>query len=485
MTTEGTLSKRCTCKDPATGKRFNGTCPKLRRAGGAWHPTHGTWGYQLELPALPGQRRQLRHGGFDERERAKDELAHARALLELADGDQHLAVQIGDLLHACKHGLPLPERDAIASRIRAGVPASVPTTTAEYLNDWFAGRRGLAEKTMRGYSDHIRLYLIPHLGKIPIQGLRTGHIEAMFAVLLAQADEIRAARASDDRAVRDNVRGVRPMGDASMQRLYATLRKALNDAVTRKKLIPTNPALGVELESGKRPKARVWTAKAIERWKTTGLRPSAVMVWMPEQAGQFLDHAEAHHPALYPMFLLILHRGLRRGEACGLRDHDVDLDAGYLNINQQITTVGYTPITRKVKSEAGDRIVPLGTITVDGLTTYRKMRDGWQKTRLSDWPNTDLFFVRPDGHPWHPQTISDQFDRLVADRGLPPVRLHDLRHCAATYLRHGGADMKEIQELLGHATMALTSDTYTSVILELQRTSADAAANLIPRDNAA
>jgi integrase len=93
--------------------------------------------------------------------------------------------------------------------------------------------------------------------------------------------------------------------------------------------------------------------------------------------------------------------------------------------------------------------------------------------------------VRPDGHPWHPQTISDQFDRLVADRGLPPVRLHDLRHCAATYLRHGGADMKEIQELLGHATMALTSDTYTSVILELQRTSADAAANLIPRDNAA
>jgi integrase len=40
------------------------------------------------------------------------------------------------------------------------------------------------------------------------------------------------------------------------------------------------------------------------------------------------------------MFLVILHRGLRRGEACGLRDHDVDLDAGYLNINQQITTVG-------------------------------------------------------------------------------------------------------------------------------------------------
>jgi site-specific recombinase XerD len=45
--------------------------------------------------------------------------------------------------------------------------------------------------------------------------------------------------------------------------------------------------------------------------------------------------------------------------------------------------------------------------------------------------------------------------------------LHDLRHCAATYLRHGGADLKEVHETLGHANIAIISDTYTSVILEL------------------
>nr|WP_307836705.1 tyrosine-type recombinase/integrase [Actinoplanes nipponensis] len=77
--------------------------------------------------------------------------------------------------------------------------------------------------------------------------------------------------------------------------------------------------------------------------------------------------------------------------------------------------------------------------------------------------------------------VSDRFDYLVTASGLPPVRLHDLRHCAATYLRHGGADMKEIQEVLGHSTIGLTSDTYTSVILELRRPNADAAANLILR----
>ncbi|MFG1779062.1 tyrosine-type recombinase/integrase [Micromonospora sp. NPDC049048] len=270
-----------------------------------------------------------------------------------------------------------------------------------------------------------------------------------------------------------------------MQRLYATVRKALNDAVIRSKLIPSNPALGVELPSGKRPRARVWTTKAIQHWQVTRNRPSPVMVWMPEQAGRFLDHAERRDIALYAMFLLILHRGLRRGEACGLRDHDVDLDAGYLTVVEQITTVGYTPIVRPVKSDAGDRIIPLGPKTIIALRAYLDMRRRWQHVNGTQWSNTGRFFVRPDGKEWHPQTISDRFDRLVAKAGLPPVRLHDLRHCAATYLRHGGADMKEVQETLGHSTISLTSDTYTSVILELERGRADAVADLIPRDNRA
>ncbi|WP_233513885.1 N-terminal phage integrase SAM-like domain-containing protein [Micromonospora craterilacus] len=279
---EGALTKRCTCTDPDTGKRLGGRCPKLRRpGGGSWHPTHGVWGYQLELPIRPTQpRRQLRRSGFDDRDAATAELRHARALLDLAAGDPHLAIEVGDLLHACRPGTPLPDRDAIAARIRAGVPASVPTTTGEYLTTWLEGRRGLAEKTLRGYSDHIRQYLIPHLGKIPIQNLRTSHIEAMFTAIGRQQDTIRAARASTDPEIRAKVKGVRPMEAASIQRLYATLRKALNDAVIRAKLIPTNPALGIELPTARRPKARVWTAKAVEHWQATGKRPStAAAVW--------------------------------------------------------------------------------------------------------------------------------------------------------------------------------------------------------------
>ncbi|MFG1995630.1 tyrosine-type recombinase/integrase [Actinoplanes sp. NPDC048988] len=485
MISEGSITKRCGCKDPVTGKRLNSGCPKLRRSGGLWSTTHGTWGYQLELPTAPRQtRRVLRRSGFDDRDTTRTELDHARSLLALAGDDTGLAVQIGDMLQACKNGIALPSLDTVAARVHAGVPANVPTTTGQYLTEWLAGRRGLSPNTLLSYGDHIRRRLIPHLGDIPLQNLRTSHIQAMFTALDQRNAQIRTARASDDPVIRATVRGVRPMGPTSMVRLYATLRAALNDAVRRSRLIPHNPALGIELEPVARPKARVWTPKAVEQWKATGQRPSPVMVWRPEQAGQFLDYAQKHDAVLYPLFELILHRGLRRGEAIGLRDFDVDLDEAYLGVVQQITSVGYTPVTRELKSDAGDRIIPLGPTTVAGLTAYLDMRNRWQQVSGDTWPNTGLFFVRPNGQPWHPQAISGRFDYLVKASGLPPVRLHDLRHCAATYLRHGGADMKEIQEVLGHSTIGLTSDTYTSVILDLRRPNADAAANLIPREAA-
>ncbi|MGH3657900.1 MAG: site-specific integrase, partial [Micromonosporaceae bacterium] len=219
--TDGSIYKRCTCKD-ADGRRLGAKCPKLRRTGGAWHPTHGSWGYQLELPPPPGRgRRQLRRSGFTSRDAAQAERDHARALLDLAGNDPALRGEIGALLQQCRPGTQLPDRDTLARRIRAGVPTAAPTTTAQYLTEWLAGRRGLAEKTMRGYHDHTRLYLIPHLGHVPIQELRARHIDAMYTALEERNGEIRRARASTDPKVRATVKGVRPLSPASLRRLHA------------------------------------------------------------------------------------------------------------------------------------------------------------------------------------------------------------------------------------------------------------------------
>ena len=175
--------------------------------------------------------------------------------------------------------------------------------------------------------------------------------------------------------------------------------------------------------------------------------------------------------------------GLRRGEAVGLRDADVDLDTGTLVVSQQITTVGNTPVTKRVKSDAGERVIVIDQATRIALRAYHARRARWRLVNGPAWPDTGLFFVRPDGTAYHPETVSTRFEQLVADARLPPIRLHDLRHCAATYLKAAGADLKDIQETLGHSSITITSDTYTSVIHELEheRAKADAASALVPR----
>ncbi|MGI5214874.1 tyrosine-type recombinase/integrase [Plantactinospora sp. CA-290183] len=479
---EGSILKRCSCRDE-NGKKLGIRCPQLRRATGAWSATHGRWAYQLELPPLlDGPRRQLRRSGFDSRDDAVAECGQAKALIDLAGDDQKVRSEIATMLVTVKPGSPLPDPETISKRIRAGLPTTVTMPLAEYLRQWHTSRRKIEATTALSYESHLRIHLIPHLGQIPLDKLRIDHIEAMFNSIADRNTAIELARQSDDRKVRDSVRGVRTIGPATMHRIRATLRKALNDAITRQ-LIDFNPAAHVELPSGQRPKARIWTDKAVQRWKETGQRPSPVMVWTPQQAGEFLDYAEDHDRALYPMFVLILHRGLRRGEAVGLPDTAVDLDTALIGISQQVATLGYTPVTKAVKSDAGNRNVSLDTFTLAALRGYHALRARWKLACHGPWPNTGFFFVQPDGQPWHPDTVTYRFERLVRDCGLPPIRLHDLRHCAATFLKAAGADLKDVQELLGHSSITITGDTYTSVIAELdvERAKAERAAALVPR----
>ena len=88
-------------------------------------------------------------------------------------------------------------------------------------------------------------------------------------------------------------------------------------------------------------------------------------------------------------------------------------------------------------------------------------------------------FTTPDAQPLHPDWITRRFRYLVDQSGLPPVRLHDLRHGAATLAHAAGADLKTVQEQLGHTSIVLTADTYTSVLLDLHFKVAEATARLV------
>ncbi|MFG2285055.1 tyrosine-type recombinase/integrase [Streptomyces sp. NPDC048595] len=96
------------------------------------------------------------------------------------------------------------------------------------------------------------------------------------------------------------------------------------------------------------------------------------------------------------------------------------------------------------------------------------------------WKDTGRVFTNEDGSWLRPGKVTETFERLVSASGLPPIRLHDLRHGAAALALAGGVDMKSVSEMLGHSSIKITSDICTSVLPEIAKDAAEAAARLDP-----
>ena len=78
------------------------------------------------------------------------------------------------------------------------------------------------------------------------------------------------------------------------------------------------------------------------------------------------------------------------------------------------------------------------------------------------------------------ELVPDLFERLVGASGLPPIRLHDLRHGAATLMLAAGIDVKIVSDTLGHSDSCITRDIYQSVLPHVGKSAAEATANLVP-----
>ena len=253
------------------------------------------------------------------------------------------------------------------------------------------------------------------------------------------------------------------------------LRAALNGAV-RAGLISVNPGRWPELPWAARPRPQVWTPALTERWQRDGWRP-VVGVWTAEQTAQFLRQVRGHR--LYTLFHLVALRGLRRGEAAGLQWSDLDLDAGTLTVTGQLQQLGGRLLTGPPKSDAGRRVIALDKTTIAALREHQFRQQAERAAAGTRWAQTGYVFTTRAGKPVGPDCMTRLFRKLVADSGLPPVTLHGLRHGAATLALAAGTDLKIVQDQLGHSTITLTADTYTSVLPQTARTAADNTAALL------
>ncbi|WP_223256412.1 site-specific integrase [Micromonospora endophytica] len=208
----------------------------------------------------------------------------------------------------------------------------------------------------------------------------------------------------------------------------------------------------------------MWTEARVAEWKATGERP-VIAVWTAAQLASFLDYVRGD--TLYALWWLIALRGLRRGEAAGLRWVDIDLHEGQLSVVRQRTTAGYDVHEGPPKSAASRRQVALDKHTVQVLRQQRERQQQRRARRLGAGMvchDSGYVFTSPDGLPLHPGYLTQRLRLLVDRAGLPPIRLHDLRHGAASLAHSANADIKTIQHQLGHANIRVTADIYTTVL---------------------
>ncbi|MEW1752039.1 hypothetical protein [Streptomyces angustmyceticus] len=166
------------------------------------------------------------------------------------------------------------------------------------------------------------------------------------------------------------------------------MRAALNVAVARG-LIVCNAAAHAELAAAKRRKALVWTAERIAGWLRTGEKPSPVMVWTPEQAGQFLDFLADTEERRYGLHHVITLRGPRRGEACGLRKTDRNRTRKTPAIATQLVLDGWEVIEHAPKTDSGgqEAVEEPQSVPVDVPQPQTRFGRGHHGTR---WPHFGL-----------------------------------------------------------------------------------------------
>lgn len=314
-------------------------------------------------------------------------------------------------------------------------------TVGEYLVEmWLPTRRvNLRDSTVLGYKKVIERRIVPMIGDVQLTALDAVTLEAFYARLLASGS------ASGG-----------PLSPKTVANVAGVLSIALADAV-RLKLLPHSAANDARLPRRSRPEMRARTEV---------------------HAARFLDSVADDR--MYPLWRLVLATGMRRGEVCGLRWQDLDLAVGTVTV-ASTRVVAERVVVGEPKTVAGARVVSLDADTVRVLQGWRR---GQVEERLAAgeaWEDHGLVFVDEFGRPPHPESVTRWWRQAVARADVPPIRLHDARHSAATMMLRAGVPVKVVSQRLGHADVAVTMRVYQHVTRQDDQAAADALARALSR----
>ena len=197
----------------------------------------------------------------------------------------------------------------------------------------------------------------------------------------------------------------------------------------------------------------------------------------PEQARALLDALKGHrNEALYA---LMLSTGLRRGEALGLHWKDFDLTTGVLVVRRSLKREDGALIVADTKTAKSRRAVNVPTQMIAALQAH-KARQAKEKLSLGRaWLNSGFIFTTSIGTPIDPRNLNREFRLICNDAGLGDWHPHELRHSAASLMLAQGVKLQVVSDVLGHASIRMTSDVYGHILAPDRQAAADAIGNVL------
>jgi integrase len=301
-------------------------------------------------------------------------------------------------------------------------------TVGEFLEYWLhqVVKPLRRPNTFSGYSNNVRKHLAPALGIIKLDRLTPQQVQEMMNSKLAS--------------------GLAPK---TVVYVHQVLHTAL-ECARKWEIIDRNVASLVDRPRRKRP----------------NIHPLR-----PDEARNFLNSLRGHR--LEALFSVAIAIGVREGEALGLAWDDIDLRDGVIKVRNQLQRIEGHLTLVEPKSPHSIRTLAVPASIMERLNDHAKGQLAEKLHAGSKWDDSGLVFTNRFGGPLQARNVIRELHTALKDAGIRRIRFQDLRHSCATLLLVQGVHPRVVMEILGHSDIAITMNTYSHVVPELQRDAAE------------
>jgi integrase len=309
------------------------------------------------------------------------------------------------------------------------------TTVAEFIDrwqrDWAASH--VSAKTFERYAELLHNHVAAHIGTVHLQKLRPINLNDLYGRLL-RGDGAH-----------------RPLAPRTVGHVHRVLHRALGHA-NRWGLVQQNVAALVS---------------------PPRVASTEIELLTPAQAQTVLRALEGR--SVYPILVVALSTGMRRGELLALRWGDVDLEGAFLRVEQSLEQTKAGLRFKSPKTRHGRRSISLPPSAIAVLREHRKaQRELRLKIGAGKAPADALVFATWEGKPRSPNSLTKEWREAIKASGLPQVTLHSLRHTHASHLIASGMDVLAISRRLGHGSPTITLGVYGHLFPNKDDRAADA-----------